>query len=177
MQYLGRAARMSRHHKRRKQGAGLNLVSMMDIFTILVFFLLVNSSDVEVLPNTDTVQLPESIAETKPRESVVVLVTDTEILVQGRVVSRIDDVLASDSLVIPGLRAELVAQAGRALLTGGDEIADREVTIMGDKEIPYHLLKKVMATCTDADYGKLSLAVLQKDGDPQRLAAVTGGGV
>ena len=68
MHSLGRAARMSRHHKRRKQGAGLNLVSMMDIFTILVFFLLVNSSEVEVLPNTDSVQLPESIAETNPRE-------------------------------------------------------------------------------------------------------------
>ena len=98
-------------------------------------------------------------------------------LVQGRVVSRIDDVLARESLVIPELRAELIAQAGRALLTDGDEVAEREVTIMGDKEIPCHLLKRVMATCTDADYGKLSLAVLQKDGDPQRLAAVTGGGV
>jgi hypothetical protein len=48
---------------------------------------------------------------------------------------------------------------------------------MGDKEIPYHLLKRVMATCTDANYGQLSLAVLQKDLDPQRLAALTGGGV
>ena len=175
MQYMGRAARMSRHHKRRKQGGGLNLVSLMDIFTILVFFLLVNSSDVEVLPNTDTVQLPESIAETKPRETVVVLVTDTEILVQGRVVSRIDDVLASESLVIPELKAELVAQAGRSLLTGDEDVAGREVTIMGDKEIPYHLLKRVMATCTDASYGQLSLAVLQKDLDPQ-LASVAGGG-
>jgi biopolymer transport protein ExbD len=175
MHSLGRAARMSRHHKRRKQGASLNLVSMMDIFTILVFFLLVNSSEVEVLPNTDTVQLPESIAETKPRESVVVLVTDTEILVQGRVISRIDDVLDNEGLVIPELKAELVAQAARAL--GTTEVADREVTIMGDKEIPYHLLKRVMATCTDANYGQLSLAVLQKDLDPQRLAALTGGGV
>ncbi len=177
MHSLGRAARMSRHHKRRKQGASLNLVSMMDIFTILVFFLLVNSSEVEVLPNTDTVQLPESIAETKPRESVVVLVTDTEILVQGRVISRIDEVLEREGLVIPELKAELVAQAARALLTGSADVADREVTIMGDKEIPYHLLKRVMATCTDANYGQLSLAVLQKDLDPQRLAALTGGGV
>lgn len=177
MHSLGRAARMSRHHKRRKQGAGLNLVSMMDIFTILVFFLLVNSSEVEVLPNTDSVQLPESIAETKPRESVVVLVTDTEILVQGRVITRIDDVLQSESLVIPELKAELVAQAARSLLSGATDVADREVTIMGDKEIPYHLLKRVMATCTDANYGALALAVLQKDLDPQRLAALTGGGV
>jgi biopolymer transport protein TolR len=175
MQYMGRAARMDRHHARHKKGASLNLVSLMDIFTILVFFLLVNSSDVEVLPNAKDVQLPESIAETKARESVVVLVTDTEILVQGRVVSRVGDVLASDDLVIPALKAELVAQAGRSLLDSSADASEREVTIMGDREIPYHLLKRVMATCTDADYGRLSLAVLQKTSELQ-LAAATGQG-
>ena len=176
MPYMGRAARMDRHHSRHKKNVGLNLVSLMDIFTILVFFLLVNSSDVEVLPNAKDVQLPESIAETKARESVVILITDEEILVQGRVVSRIDDVLAREGLVIPELKAELVAQAGRSLLANAeDEALGREVTIMGDKEIPYHLLKRVMATCTDADYGRLSLAVLQKTSELQ-LASVTGSG-
>lgn len=175
MHYMGRAARMDRHHSRHKKGS-LNLVSLMDIFTILVFFLLVNSSEVEVLPNAKDVQLPESIAETKARESVVILVTDSEILVQGRVVGRVDEVLASDELVIPALRDELIAQASRSLLAQGeDAAAEREVTIMGDKEIPYHLLKRVMATCTDADYGRLSLAVLQKTSDLQ-LASVNGGG-
>ncbi|MDX1562240.1 MAG: biopolymer transporter ExbD [Gammaproteobacteria bacterium] len=172
---MGRAARMGRHHSRHKKGVALNLVSLMDIFTILVFFLLVNSSDVEVLPNAKDVQLPESIAETKARESVVILVTDEEILVQGRVVSRIDEVLASDDLIIPRLRDALVAQASRSLLSEADDIAGREATIMGDKEIPYHLLKRVMATITDADYGRLSLAVLQKTSDLQ-MATVAGGG-
>ena len=176
MQYMGRAARMGRHHSRHKKGVALNLVSLMDIFTILVFFLLVNSSDVEVLPNAKDVQLPESIAEIKARESVVILVTDTEILVQGRVVSRIDDVLASDDLVIPALKAELVSQAGRALLGSDEDEEGREVTIMGDKEIPYHLLKRVMATCTDADYSRLSLAVLQKTSDFKLAAAAGSGG-
>jgi biopolymer transport protein ExbD len=166
---------MDRHHSRHKKGVALNLVSLMDIFTILVFFLLVNSSDVEVLPNAKDVQLPESIAEIKARESVVILVTDTEILVQGRVVSRIDDVLANDDLVIPALKDALVAQAGRQRLTNDDDDEGREVTIMGDKEIPYHLLKRVMATCTDADYAHLSLAVLQKTSDLQ-LAAASGAG-
>jgi biopolymer transport protein ExbD len=166
---------MDRHHARHKRNGSLNLVSLMDIFTILVFFLLVNSSEVEVLPNARDVQLPESIAEARARESVVVLVTDTEILVQGRVVGRIDEVLASDTLVIPALKAELVAQAGRSLLDGSDAAARREVTIMGDKEIPYHLLKRVMATCTDANYGQLSLAVLQKTSELQ-IAAATGDG-
>jgi biopolymer transport protein ExbD len=175
MSFMDRAARMDRHHARHKKNGSLNLVSLMDIFTILVFFLLVNSSEVEVLPNARDVQLPESIAETRARESVVVLVTDTEILVQGRVVGRIDDILASDELVIPALKAELVAQADRSLLDDADAAARREVTIMGDKEIPYHLLRRVMATCTDANYGQLSLAVLQKTSELQ-IAAATGGG-
>ena len=84
MKFMGRAARMERHHKRHKGGAAINLVSMMDIFTILVFFLLVNSSEVEVLPNAKDIVLPDSTAEEKARESVVVLLTDTQVLVQGQ---------------------------------------------------------------------------------------------
>lgn len=170
MNYMGRAARMDRHHARHKKGT-LNLVSLMDIFTILVFFLLVNSSDVEVLPNAKDVQLPESIAEQKARETVVVLVTDDELLVQGRVVARIPEIMARDGIIIPELRAALVSQTDRVLREDAkDDIENREVTIMGDKEIPYRLLKKVMATCTDADYGQLSLAVLQKTSEAQLAA-------
>jgi biopolymer transport protein ExbD len=167
---------MNRHHARHKKGSGLNLVSLMDIFTILVFFLLVNSSDVEVLPNAKDVQLPDSIAEIKARETVIVLVTDEEILVQGRAIGRVADIMASNELVIPALKAALESQTDRVLRQDAKEdIAGREVTIMGDKEIPYSLLKKVMATCTQADYGQLSLAVLQKTSDAQ-LAALKSGG-
>lgn len=176
MKYMNRAARMDRHHARHKKGAGLNLVSLMDIFTILVFFLLVNSSDVDVLPSAKDVQLPESIAETKARETVVVLVTDEELLVQGRVVGRVADVMASEALIIPELKAALESQTDRVLRQDArEDIPGREVTIMGDKEIPYSLLKKVMATCTASDYGQLSLAVLQKTSDAQ-LAVFPGAG-
>ena len=171
MKFMGRAARMERHHKRHKARASINLVSMMDIFTILVFFLLVNSSDVEVLPSAKDILLPDSTAEEKARESVVVLLTDTQVLVQGRPVAELTTVNASASLIIPELKAALESQTGRAILVaeGEDAIADREVTIMGDRQIPYSLLKKVMATCTAADYGRLSLAVLQK---PEKTADV-----
>lgn len=176
MKFAGRAARMNRHHKRHKRNPGLNLVSLMDIFTILVFFLLVNSSDVEVLPNARDVQLPESIAETRARETVVVLVTDEQLLVQGEVVASIADVMASDQLVIPSLRQALENQAGRVLRASEDASDEtREVTIMGDKEIPYRLLKRVMATCTDANYTQLSLAVMQKTSETQLEAFAAGG--
>lgn len=175
MRYIGRAARMDRHHKRHKGGAALNLVSLMDIFTILVFFLLVNSGDVQVLPNVKDLKLPESIADKLPRETVVVLVTDQEVLVQGRSVARVADLLASRELVVPALKAALLNETERALRRETKEdVANREVTIMGDKSIPYRLLKKVMATCTDADYGRVSLAVLQKSYDAKVAAASEG---
>lgn len=176
MHYMGRAARMNRHHSRHKRGAALNLVSLMDIFTILVFFLLVNSGDVDVLPNAKDIQLPESIADEKARETVIVMVTDEELLVQGRVVGRVADIMANDDIIIPALRSALEEQNDRVLRREAKEdVANREVTIMGDKQIPYRLLKKVMATCTDASYGRLSLAVLQKTSDAQ-LAAYTDSG-
>ena len=162
-----RAKRMERHHKRGKLGgAGLNLVSLMDIFTILVFFLLVNSSDVEVLPNAKDIQLPESIAEAKASESVVILISDEYIIVQGNPVAKVSDVLKLRGNDIPELRQALLSQNDRVLRRETQEdIAGREVTIMGDKDIPYRLLKKVMATCTKSEYGQISLAVLQKSSD------------
>lgn len=162
----GRAKRMEKHHKRNKGAGALNLVSLMDIFTILVFFLLVNSSDVQTLPNARELQLPESIAEEKPRETVVILIGETDLIVQGTVVAKIADIMATKGNDIPKLREALLSQNDRVLRREAqDEIVAREVTIMGDKDIPYRLLKKVMATCTRSDYGKISLAVLQKSAD------------
>lgn len=166
MRKSSRAMRMERRHERGKSGGGLNLVSLMDIFTILVFFLLVNSSDVEVLPNAKEIQLPESIAEEKAKETVVILIGDEDIIVQGTPVARVADVIGRKGNDIPELRQALLAQNDRVLRREAqDDIAGREVTIMGDKDIPYRLLKKVMATCTQSDYGQISLAVLQKSSD------------
>ncbi len=161
-----RAKRMDKHHLRNAKTVGLNLVSLMDIFTILVFFLLVNSSDVETLPKSENLQLPESIAEQKAKETVVILIGEVDILVQGKVVAKVADVLVQKGNDIPALREALKSQNDRVLRREAqDDIAGREVTIMGDREIPYRVLKKVMATCTGADYGQISLAVLQKSSE------------
>jgi len=161
-----RAKRMDKHHERNKGSATLNLVSLMDIFTILVFFLLVNSSNVETLPNVKNLQLPESIAEEKAKETVVILIGEEDLIVQGLAIAKIVDVLAIKGNDIPALRQALKSQNDRVLRREAqDDVAGREVTIMADKEIPYRLLKKVMATCTESDYGQISLAVLQKSSD------------
>jgi biopolymer transport protein ExbD len=166
MRKSARAQRMEKRHERGKKLGSLNLVSLMDIFTILVFFLLVNSSDVQTLPNAKDIQLPQSIAEEKAKETVVILIGEEDILVQGTAIAKVADVMRRKGNDIPELRQALMAQSDRVLRREAqDDIAGREVTIMGDKDIPYRLLKKVMATCTESDYGQISLAVLQKSAD------------
>lgn len=170
-----RARRMERHHARMRRGAGLNLVSLMDIFTILVFFLLVNSAEVQTLETPKDIRLPESTAENKPRETVVVYVTDDAVLVQGQPVTTLAAIEAQQGLIVEPLKLALKSQSDRLLREAAiADLAGREVTILGDRELPYRVLKKIMATCTDADYGKLSLAVIQKQEEAPTVAAITG---
>jgi biopolymer transport protein TolR len=141
------------------------LVPFIDMMTILVVFLLVHTADTEILPNTKNISIPMSISEKKPRATVVVMVTRDAMYVNGRAVARIDEVMASESNVIEPLRAALRDQADRVLVEASrDDIGEREVTIMGDKTVPFRVLKRIMATCTDADYGKVSLAVIEREG-------------
>ena len=163
MKMSRRAKRMQRHHKRHKGAPGFNMVSLMDIFTILVFFLLANSGEGEVLPSARDVSLPESIAEEKPRPNVVVMVTERDILVQGKRVALIADLQSDGPLQISALKTALELQNQRRILSANTAKEPApEVTIMGSKDIPYQLLKRVMASITEAGYGKISLAVMQK---------------
>ena len=157
--------RIKKHRKRAHHGSHMALVPFIDMLTMLVVFLLLHSSDVEILPNTKNITIPESVAELKPRETVVVMVTTEDLLVNGRVVAKVADLSRADAqLVIEPLRAALKEQADSSLRAAAQEdLAEREVTIMGDKNTPFAVLKRVMATATAADYGKVSLAVIQRE--------------
>lgn len=169
-----RARRMDRHHKRSKGQGQLNLVSLMDIFTILVFFLLVNSTEVEVLQTNKSIELPKSVAEQKPENTLVVMVNSDSILVNGRKVADTAEVMATDSNDIEALQTELNYLAARRPFADEEERArGRDVTIMGDQDIPYTLLKKIMSTCAQTDYRNISLAVTHVPaGEPAELNAL-----
>ncbi|MDH5547933.1 MAG: biopolymer transporter ExbD [Gammaproteobacteria bacterium] len=158
-----RGLRKRDRDKRNRWGsASLNLVSLMDIFTILVFFLLVNSSDVETISSKSSVKLPESISSKRPDETLVLLVNSSDLLVQGRKIASIADVeKLNQSLIVP-LQTELQIQYKRLYGALGDKVETGAITIMGDREIPYRLLKKIMMTCADANFGNISLAVQKK---------------
>jgi biopolymer transport protein ExbD len=138
----------------------MNLVSLIDIFTILIFFLLSSATGVELLASPKAVHLPESTALKPPTETVVVVVNADEILVEGRRVASVSEALASDGELIASLKDELDVQSSRKALNA----AKQAITIMGDKDIPYRLLRKVMVTAARSNFSDMSFAVRQKVG-------------
>ena len=148
--------------ERNRQSLDLNLVSLIDVFTILIFFLLAQAGGVELLASPKAVKLPMSLEDKSPRETLVVVVTGTEILVDGRKVADVADALNAQTDLIEPLKAELDYHASRQVIRKENEAQGRTVTIMGDKDIPYQLLRKVMYTAARANFADVSFAVRQK---------------
>lgn len=155
--------RIRRMERNRKKVPVLNLTSLMDVFTILVFFLLANSSSSEVVTAPKQIKLPDSVVETKPRETLVILVGTETVLLQGQPVITTAELLDGQQGPIPAIaeRLELLERNIIGISTKA-AIASQEITILADKTIPFKVLKKIMSTCTDSGYGKISLAVTQK---------------
>ena len=139
----------------------LNLVALMDVFTILVFFFLVHSSDSAPGEQREVVELPESHSALPPRETPVVTITRESVLLDGERVAELDSLLSADATALNGLRNGL-----RALLEEGerDGSGSAALTIEGDRLIPFEVLNRVMRTCTRAGFGDISLSVLQLSG-------------
>lgn len=162
-----RARRMARNHRRLNKPTRLNLVALMDIFTILVLFLIVNNGDVEVLQADKTVALPESVSEERPKATLVIKVTDEHILLEDRPVANVADSLEDNGEPLPQLAAALNSAAAfndkaspnKTATEPEDAPNGRPIVIMGDKDTPYALLKRVMATCAETDYRDIALAV------------------
>ena len=166
MRNTRRIKRMSRN---RVKITKMNLTSLMDVFTILVFFLLVNSGSVELVEAPKNVKLPESRIESKPRETVVIFISPEDVLVQGELVARVDDILED----LPGTTDPISARLAllKESIVGPSTLAiaeSQEVTILADRSVPFVVIRRVMTTCTDEGYENVSLAVIQK---PPQVAA------
>ncbi len=155
--------RIKRHRKRGHGASHFALVPFIDMMTILVVFLLAHTAEVDILPNSKNIPIPQSLSEQKPNPTVVVMITKDALFLDGRLISSRAELVDSDPIIMP-LKTALMAQ-NDAILSAAQksDVAKREVTIMGDKSTPYSLLKKVMLTCTEADYGKVSFAVVERE--------------
>jgi biopolymer transport protein TolR len=156
--------RIRRHRERRHGASHFALIPFIDMMTILVVFLLAHTADVDILPNTKNIAIPQSISDRKPSAAVVVMITRDSVLVDGKVVGSVADVAANQGQIFAPLKAALLAQNATMLNSEQQhDISKREVTIMGDKATPYSVLKKIMLTCSDAEYGKVSFAVVERE--------------
>lgn len=158
-----RAKRLERQNQRLAQAGKLNLVALMDIFTILVFFLMVNQSEVKVLQSNKDISLPRSVSEQLPSEKVMLTITANGVLVQGKPVWQGDWQQHSSNWLpqlTQALSAELNYLANRAgPLPDAQQQIGRPLTILGDAATPYALLRQLMAICAATEYRDLSLAV------------------
>jgi biopolymer transport protein TolR len=157
-----------RQRGRRRGGHGgggghgmLALVPMIDMLMILVVYLLVHAADYEILPNTRNIAIPQSVAETKPREAVILMVTRDRVYVNGALVASLQDLQAEPGNVVSPL-ADALRLAGERRLLRDDGDRKREVTVMADRELRYSVMRRIMATAAAAGYTDVSLAVIEK---------------
>ena len=156
-----RLRRLERHQQLRK-ASPLNLVSLMDIFTILVFFLLVNSSNSQQLPSQKDLKLPTSTTQKAPRETIVLAITPESLLLQGQEVAKVQDWIGNEAKIIEPLQKELRFYAdNRQVNAALPADQGRAITIMGDENIPYELLRKILATCQQVNYTDIVFAANQ----------------
>jgi biopolymer transport protein TolR len=156
--------RIKRHRKRLHGGSHFALVPFIDMMTILVVFLLAHTAEVDILPNSKNIAIPQSLSERKPNPTVVVMITKDSLFVDGRLVSSMAELAASHDAVIRAAQSGADGAKRHDLeQRAKTDISKREVTIMGDKSTPYSVLKRIMLTCTEAEYGKVSFAVVERE--------------
>ena len=150
--------RRHRQEKRRRWPT-LNLVALMDVFTILVFFFLVHSSDGAPGEQHELVELPESYSQQPPRETPVITITRQAIFVEGEQVATLDAVTGADGAALDTVLTSLQALRKEVI---GENAKSAALTIEGDRLIHFDVLHSVMRTCTRAGFGEISLSVLQR---------------
>ena len=159
MKKSARARRMARHHGRHKMVATLNLTSLMDIFTILLIFLLVNNNNAAKLPENQDIQLPESTAQELPNDVLIIQVGATNVIIDGRKIADTQAVKVQEERTVDALVEELKFRASRALAVNPED--EREVMIQADRDVPYAVIKKLMRSCMETPYTKVAFAVLK----------------
>ena len=151
-----RMRRMERNN-RKGEGLGLNLIPMMDVLTVLVLFLLFHSFNGE-MPE-QRIELPDSVVETRPRETLAIVVNPEAVMIHGAPVVRTSELYEDRIGMVVQIKERLEELEREVGITAPES---KEITLLADKTIPFKVLKKIMSTCTASGYGRISLAVVQK---------------
>lgn len=164
--------------RRRSVYAALLLTSLVDMFTILVLYLIqqFNATGQILFIDPDIVLPKTKTASALVGSPPVVTIGKTQITIQGRAVEE-TATLAKDGV----WEAPHLAQAFLELRTSANALADvtptgteptgREaLVVQADLGVPYMLVKKVIFTAQNAGFTRVDFAVSQAPRDPAPTA-------
>ena len=166
--YLPHTQAMNRRRRSGEEAvvARLQLTSLIDIFTVLLLFLLkslvVGGSVVTPFPG---ITLPPSSASESFKESPVLVVTTSQVVVDGAAACATDDVAQSTRLKIDPIEAalaELRLRSERLAEKSANRRFEGKLIIQADEAIPFHVLQKIMYTSQTVGFYDITLAVIQK---------------
>jgi biopolymer transport protein ExbD len=174
---------LKRRGKGRSITAVLSLTAMVDMFTVLVIFLLqAYSSDPVVLVNPESVNLPKAEQTKQLKPAAVVTVSKENIYIEKVQVATMEEVRASVDWILPKMRDELIKLLQAKKLEYDSQIRNqvqsiigneptlppqqldwKKITIQADKDVNYLAVKKIMYTISSAGAGQINFAVMKKD--------------
>jgi len=164
--------------EKKAPSAKLSLIALMDIFTILVFFLLLNSGDSQNIENAQFVKLPDSSSGIAPHADLMLTVDVDQLFIGEQPVADVSDIMAAPEDLIAPLQLALTEHKQKmGELTPYQKEHGLSLTIMGNKEVPYTLVRSVMQTCREQGFRNISLAVNRIAAEVQPGAAVINTGV
>ena len=145
----------------------LNLTSMMDMFTIILVFLLKTyATEGQLIQPTESLTLPKSTIQTPSETALDLVVSKEMVMLNDKPIVDLKSVKQGKGYIIQSLRDELLfhAQEARKMEVRYGVRFSGKVTIQGDKDMEYKDLVKVMATCGASEYPNMRLVVYQKEG-------------
>lgn len=162
-----RAEKRKRRRRSRNVVGSLMLIPLIDIITNILLFLLVNYSvEGQILTVDSKFKLPVSASREVPKMSLIVQVTEHDLIFDGFRIAGVNEIMTSRDMQIPPLynglnentkKIEYISKSNPAVRFTG------EVIIQGDKRIPFAVLEKIMYTCGQAGYSNISLAVFSRE--------------
>ena len=146
----------------------LNITSMLDMFTILIIFLLKSySAEGVILPIPADLHLPDSTTQAQPAPGLIIELSRDVIIVNGTTLPLdLEKVENSDSLIIPELYDYLsrrVKQYEEISSANPDMKFTGRMVLEGDREVRFRLLKKILYTSGQAGFINQSLAVFTRE--------------
>jgi biopolymer transport protein ExbD len=167
-------------HGKKTTYADLLITPLVDMFVIIVLFLIANfSATGEVLMMTKDIQLPEAFNVQEIELAPVVMVSNTDIVVSGNAVAKVDDLTKDEYLNIPALEEKLREMKKQyedlhAMAKDTEGSFKGDVNIQANKDVQFKVIKRVLYSCATAGYTNLNFAVLSKGGDTGEPSTATG---